>query len=59
LNHKLIAFGKPSQVFKQENLTQAYGNSLMVMENGTLLVDDCCPNDDEEHHHHHTNSVVE
>jgi ABC-type Mn2+/Zn2+ transport system ATPase subunit len=53
LNHKLIAFGKPQEVFVKENLTQAYGNSLMVMENGTLLVDDCCPSD-EEHHHHHT-----
>ena len=47
LNHKLVAFGAPSQVFKQENLTQAYGNSLMVMENGTLLVDDCCPPDEQ------------
>jgi manganese/iron transport system ATP-binding protein len=47
LNHRLIAFGTPSEVFKQENLTQAYGNSLMVMENGTLVVDDCCPPDEE------------
>ena len=54
LNHKLIAFGSPQEVFKQENLTQAYGNSLMVMENGTLLVDDCCPPDEEHHHHHYT-----
>jgi ABC-type Mn2+/Zn2+ transport system ATPase subunit len=47
INHRLIAFGTPSQVFKQENLTQAYGNSLMMMENGTLVVDDCCPPDEQ------------
>lgn len=47
LNHKLIAFGIPQEVFKQKYLTQAYGNSLMVMENGTLLVDDCCPPDEQ------------
>jgi len=53
LNHKLISFGTPSQVFAKENLAQAFGNSLLVMENGVMLVDECCP-PDEEHHHHHT-----
>lgn len=33
LNHKLIAFGKPQEVFAKENLAQAFGNSLLVMEN--------------------------
>lgn len=56
LNHKLIAFGKPHEVFAKENLTKAFGNSLLVMENGVMLVDECCPPDEE---HHHTNSVVE
>lgn len=52
LNHKLIAFGKPQEVFVKENLSQAFGNSLLVLENGVMLVDECCP-PDEEHHHHH------
>ncbi len=56
LNHKLIAFGKPPAVFVKENLAQAFGNSLLVMENGMMLVDECCPPDEE---HHHTKSVVE
>lgn len=53
LNHRLIAFGTPQEVFVKENLAQAFGNSLLVMENGVMLVDECCP-PDEEHHHHHT-----
>lgn len=45
LNHRLIAFGRPQEVFKQENLLRAFGSSLLVMENGTMLVDECCPPD--------------
>jgi manganese/iron transport system ATP-binding protein len=45
LNHRLIAFGTPSEVFVKENLAQAFGNSLLVMENGMMLVDECCPPD--------------
>ena len=50
LNHRLIAFGTPQEVFTKENLAQAFGNSLLVMENGMMLVDECCP-PEEEHHH--------
>jgi ABC-type Mn2+/Zn2+ transport system ATPase subunit len=52
LNHKVVAFGHPTEVLKRENLAQAFGNSLLVMENGVMLVDECCP-PDEEHLHHH------
>ncbi len=45
LNKGLIAYGEPQQVLKQENLAKAFGNSLLVTENGALLVDECCPND--------------
>ncbi|MBM4428358.1 MAG: metal ABC transporter ATP-binding protein [Chloroflexi bacterium] len=51
LNHRLIAFGTPSEVFVKENLAQAFGNSLLVMENGMMLVDECCPPEVEHHHH--------
>lgn len=47
LNHRLIAYGTPSHVFAKENLAQAFGNSLLVMENGTMLVDECCPPDEQ------------
>ena len=53
LNHRLIAFGKPQDVFVKENLSKAFGNSLLVMENGMMLVDECCPPDEEHNHEHH------
>lgn len=43
LNRRLIAFGTPRAVFAKENLAQAFGNSLLVLENGMMLVDECCP----------------
>ena len=43
LNHRLIAFGKPSEVMKQENLAKAFGPQLVVLPDGTAVVDDCCP----------------
>ena len=46
INHRLIAFGAPSQVFIRENLASAFGNSLLVMDNGMMLVDECCPPDE-------------
>ncbi|HLA88373.1 MAG TPA: manganese ABC transporter ATP-binding protein, partial [Anaerolineales bacterium] len=45
LNHRLIAYGTPSEVFAKDNLAQAFGNSLLVMEDGMMLVDECCPPD--------------
>jgi len=45
LNHRLIAYGEPKIVFQTENLQRAFGSSLLVMENGTMLVDECCPPD--------------
>ena len=49
INHRLIAYGTPQQVFTKENLASAFGNSLLVMENGMMLVDECCPPEDEHH----------
>jgi ABC-type Mn2+/Zn2+ transport system ATPase subunit len=51
INHKLIAFGTPREVFVKENLAAAFGNSLLVMDNGIMLVDECCPGDEEHRHH--------
>jgi len=50
LNHRLIAFGTPQHVFTKENLASAFGNSLLVMDNGMMLVDECCPPEEEYHH---------
>ncbi|WKZ36624.1 MAG: metal ABC transporter ATP-binding protein [Anaerolineales bacterium] len=53
LNHRLIAFGAPQEVFVRENLAQAFGNSLLVTENGVMLVDECCPPDEDHALHSH------
>ncbi len=53
VNHRMIAYGTPQQVFTKEHLASAFGNSLLVMENGMMLVDECCPPDEEHHHHSH------
>jgi ABC-type Mn2+/Zn2+ transport system ATPase subunit len=55
LNKRLIAFGPPDEVMRQENLARAFGNSLLVMENGAMLVDECCP-PVEDHPHEHTSN---
>jgi ABC-type Mn2+/Zn2+ transport system ATPase subunit len=43
LNRRLVAFGTPEDVLRQQHLASAYGNSLVVLENGAVLVDECCP----------------
>jgi manganese/iron transport system ATP-binding protein len=53
LNHHLIAYGTPQQVFTKDNLADVFGSSLLVMENGMMVVDECCP-PEEEHHHAET-----
>jgi ABC-type Mn2+/Zn2+ transport system ATPase subunit len=50
INKSLVAYGAAQEVLKQENLLKAFGNSLLVMENGAMLVDECCP-PGEEHQH--------
>jgi ABC-type Mn2+/Zn2+ transport system ATPase subunit len=42
LNHRLIAFGPPAQVMKQEYLAQAFGSQLTVLADGSVVVDQCC-----------------
>jgi ABC-type Mn2+/Zn2+ transport system ATPase subunit len=46
LNHRVIAYGTPSQVFTTENLLRAFGAQAMIMD-GKMIVDECCP--PEEH----------
>jgi ABC-type Mn2+/Zn2+ transport system ATPase subunit len=47
LNHRLIGFGEPNQVFTPENLRLAYGGHVTLMETaqGTLVVGDTCCGD--------------
>ncbi len=43
LNHRLIAFGKPGQVMRQEYLVKAFGSQLTVLADGSVVIDQCCP----------------
>lgn len=43
INKRLVAYGPPQAALSQENLKLAFGNSLLVTEQGALLVDECCP----------------
>ena len=49
LNHKLIAFGSPEQVFTPEHITTAFSQVMYV--NGAAIVDDCCGPEEGIHDH--------
>ena len=51
LNHRLVAFGAPEQVFTPEHITTAFTQVLYV--NGAAVVDDCCGGEEHEHAHAH------
>ena len=40
LNHRLIAFGAPAEVLRQQNLAEAFGAQAIVLPDGTTFVDD-------------------
>ncbi len=43
LNHRVIAFGTPAEVMKQEYLAAAFGNRMAVLPDGSVVIDECCP----------------
>ncbi len=43
LNRRLIAFGPPAEVMKQEYLSMAFGSHLTLLGDGSVVVDECCP----------------
>jgi ABC-type Mn2+/Zn2+ transport system ATPase subunit len=46
LNHHLIACGLPGEVFTTERLAEAFGGRILVLPNGSVMVDDCCPKEE-------------
>jgi manganese/iron transport system ATP-binding protein len=40
LNHRLIAFGAPQEVLTQKHLSAAFGPRLVMLPDGTALIDD-------------------
>ena len=53
LNQKIIGFGRASQVFTAELLSQAYSGSMRLIEttDGTVFISDTCCGGGEEHTH--------
>ncbi|PKO04750.1 MAG: metal ABC transporter ATP-binding protein [Chloroflexi bacterium HGW-Chloroflexi-3] len=45
INRKIIAYGKPEEVFTPENLQIGFGGQVLSM-HGVMVVDECCPPDD-------------
>jgi ABC-type Mn2+/Zn2+ transport system ATPase subunit len=50
INHRIISFGDPSTVMTRNNLAQAFGSQIFLMD-GTAMVDHCCPPDDHDEVH--------
>ncbi len=42
INHRVIAFGTPAQVFTPEHISQAFGKHVLAF-GDKVVVDDCCP----------------
>ena len=48
INHRLIAYGKPEEVFTTSNVRDAFGGQVLSLES-SLVVDQCCAPGEEEH----------
>ena len=46
LNHRVVAYGPVAEVFTPQALGQAFSGQVLMLPNGTALVDECCPPDD-------------
>jgi ABC-type Mn2+/Zn2+ transport system ATPase subunit len=46
LNHRLIAYGTPQQVFTQQNVSLAFKSQVMFMDSA-IIVDQCCGGEEE------------
>jgi ABC-type Mn2+/Zn2+ transport system ATPase subunit len=55
LKGRLIAYGRPADVFTPEHLTEAFGGQALILD-GMVVIDQCCPGHvggGEEHRHSH------
>ncbi len=43
LNHRLVAFGKPADVLQQVHLVEAFGAQMLLLPDGSALIDDHGP----------------
>ena len=45
LNHRLVAYGRPAEVFTKEHISAAFGGQALVLE-GMVVIDQCCEGDE-------------
>jgi ABC-type Mn2+/Zn2+ transport system ATPase subunit len=43
LNHKLLAYGPPGEVFNPNVLAEVFGGQMLVLPSGAVIADQCCP----------------
>lgn len=43
LNKRLLAYGAPADVFRQDVLADAFRGQMLRLDDGTLVADQCCP----------------
>jgi ABC-type Mn2+/Zn2+ transport system ATPase subunit len=43
LNHRLLAYGPPAEVFQSAVLANAFSSQMLVLPEGTMVTDHCCP----------------
>lgn len=48
LNKRLISYGPGAEALTPEYIRQAFGNRVLYLKNGAVLVDDCCPPEEHE-----------
>jgi ABC-type Mn2+/Zn2+ transport system ATPase subunit len=46
LNHRLVAYGTPAEVFNNLNISAAFGHQVLHLD-GAIIVDECCTPDEE------------
>jgi ABC-type Mn2+/Zn2+ transport system ATPase subunit len=51
LNHKLVAYGSPAEVFNNQHIGAAFGGQVLYLD-GVAVIDQCCEGHDTEGHTH-------
>jgi ABC-type Mn2+/Zn2+ transport system ATPase subunit len=46
LNRRLISYGTPEEVFTPGTLSQAFGDKILFLPGGGVVVDECCPTEE-------------
>ena len=46
LNHRLVAYGPPAEVFSNSNISAAFGHQVLYLD-GAVIVDECCTPEEE------------